>query len=151
MKASLAALTAGVKINKRWQNALGMAYMDTVMIKNASKGIVISEAARLCTSRASKIRGLMFSQPKDLVFAFKEEQPISLHMLFVFFPIDVVFLNSEMRVTGLRKGAMPFASLIRGHGKYVLELRAGTIARTKVGVGDGVEIRVSANAYPEHI
>ncbi len=53
-----------------------------------------------CTSTLSHFSGLMFKVPKNdgLLFEFKKEAPISLHMLFVFITIDIVYINQNKEV-----------------------------------------------------
>ena len=74
-----------------------------------------------CTSLWSKAKGLMFSKKKDLVFIFKNEQYVSLHMLFVFFPIWAIYLDKNKKVTQI-KHLRPFISTANGKAKYILEL-----------------------------
>lgn len=65
----------------------------------------------------------MFSQKRNLIFVFDKEQRISLHMLFVFFPIWVIYLDKEKVVVHYQK-LIPFLSLCypKHKAKYVLEL-----------------------------
>ena len=50
---------------------------------------------KIITSLLGKTRGLMFSRKKTLVFSFSPKQNVSLHTLFVFFPITVLFLDKK--------------------------------------------------------
>jgi hypothetical protein len=75
---------------------------------------------KVCNSLLSKIRGLMFSKKRNLIFIFKKEKMIEIHMLFVFFPIWVVYLNKEKKVTYIKK-LQPFISSSNQKGQYVLE------------------------------
>jgi uncharacterized protein len=68
-----------------------------------------------------KVRGLMFSKKRNLLFVFDREQVIDLHMLFVFYPIIVAWLDKKKRITKMVK-MYPFLSLTGGRGKYVLEI-----------------------------
>ena len=78
----------------------------------------------------------MFSKRREdfaLVLAFDEEKKISLHMFFVFYPIDVLFLDENKRVVEMKKNFRPFAiynSVKRA--KYVVELACGIIDKTKI-------------------
>jgi len=77
-----------------------------------------------CNSFWSQFRGLMFSKPKDLVFDFGREGIFPIHMLFVFFPIDLVYLDSSFRVVGVKKQLKPFTLFFKGWKcRYLLELR----------------------------
>jgi uncharacterized membrane protein (UPF0127 family) len=69
-----------------------------------------------------------------------------IHMFFMRFPIDAVFLSrpeaGARRVVGLRRGLSPWLGLVPfvpgAHG--VLELPVGTIEATGTQVGDRVEL-----------
>jgi uncharacterized protein len=105
------------------------------MIINKTKKKTISEKYSLCTSLLSKTRGLMFSKKKNLVFVFDSEKKISLHMLFVFFPIWVIYINRNMEVVFTKK-LYPFISFCEPNVKasYVIEL----IAKPDVKIGDNI-------------
>lgn len=65
----------------------------------------------------------MFSKRKNLVFVFGNERRVSLHNWFVFFPIDVLFLDSEKRIVEIKKGLRPFGFYFaKKKAKYVVEL-----------------------------
>ena len=74
----------------------------------------------------SHLRGLMFSFPKNdgLLFKFNKEVFVSLHMFFVFFPIDIVYINEKFKVIKIRKRVFPFTPFIAPvKCKYILELK----------------------------
>jgi len=78
---------------------------------------------KICRSLWSKARGLMFSRKKNLVFVFEEEKRIGLHMFFVFFPIDVLFLDSKKKVVEIKRNFRPFSFYTsKEKAKYVVEL-----------------------------
>lgn len=85
-------------------------------------------------------RGLMFrrSVPDDyaLVFRFDRPKPRSLHMLFVPFAIDALWLVGSEVVH--RKRLRPFVGVGRGRADTVVELPAG--AADDVEHGDVVEM-----------
>ena len=113
-----------------------------MLIKNFTKKIAISRDGRMCYSSLSKFIGLMFSveQKNALVFKFKKEIIISLHMLFVFYPIDVIFLDKNKKVVDLKKNFRPFAFYnSKKKARYAIELPSGTINRTKTEIGDKIE------------
>lgn len=63
----------------------------------------------------------------------------SVHMLFMRFPIDVVFTSAEGRVVGVRHGLLPWRMtwLVPG-ARAALELPAGVAARTGTVEGDRI-------------
>jgi len=77
----------------------------------------------ICNHIFSKAVGLMFSIKRNLIFEFNHEQKISLHMLFVFFPIWVVYLDKDRKVVEIAK-LYPFISFHnpKNEAKYILEL-----------------------------
>jgi hypothetical protein len=65
----------------------------------------------------------MFSKKKNLIMIFNKEKNISLHMFFVFFPIDVLFLDKNKRIIEIKKDFRPFSFYTSGKKvKYVVEL-----------------------------
>ncbi|SEP92747.1 DUF192 domain-containing protein [Natrinema salaciae] len=82
----------------------------------------------LADSILSRTRGLMFrrSVPDDyaLAFPFDSATTRDLHMLFVFIPIDAVWVVDDVvqRVETLR----PWRSLARAEADLIVELPAGT-------------------------
>lgn len=112
------------------------------MIVNTTKNAVLSKEFSVCNSIFSKARGLMFSGPKDLVFKFSREQIIPLHMMFVFFQIDVIYLDSRMKVVEIKSNFKPFSYYRpRMPARIVIETKAGVIRKTKTEVGDQMEIK----------
>ncbi len=82
----------------------------------------------------------MFSKKRILVFEFDKEKYHSLHMFFVFFPIDVIFLDKNKRVVEIKKNFKPFTIYnSKKKAKYIIEIPAGRI-QDKVNIGDKVRI-----------
>ncbi len=111
-----------------------------MIIKSAVKGNIICADAKICKSAFSKARGLMFSKsPIPLVFIFDEEKIIPLHMVFVFFPIDILFLDKNKKIVEIKESLMPFAFYTpKNKALVIIELPKGTVERTKTKVGDKI-------------
>ena len=63
----------------------------------------------------------------------------SIHMFFMRFAIDVVFVDKNDRVVGLVEEIKPFRmSAYFSKASYAIELPAGTIARTRTQLGDQI-------------
>ncbi len=110
---------------------------------NLSKDFVISESAEFASSFFSRLRGLMLSQKKDIILVSPGEDisSSSIHMCFMRFPIDVIWLNSDKVVVDIKKRVLPFNPFNRKTwriykpkkvAKYVIELG--------IGNSDGTEI-----------
>ena len=66
----------------------------------------------------------------------------SVHMFFMRFPLDVVFLDRELSVVGVAAGLRPWRMAARRGAKAVLELPSGEAARR--GIGRGERLRLEA-------
>jgi uncharacterized membrane protein (UPF0127 family) len=78
---------------------------------------------KICRSWFSKAKGLMFSKKKNLIFVFNKEKKIGLHMFFVFFQIDILFLDKNKRIIEIKKNFRPFSFYTsKNKVKYVVEL-----------------------------
>ena len=113
------------------------------MIKNKSKNKILVNNITHCNSLMSKTKGLMFSKKivdRGLIFYMGKEKKVDLHMFFVFFPIDILWLDSKKRVVQIKEGAKPFNPLIvsRCLSKYVIELPFGAIRKTSTKEGDEI-------------
>ena len=81
----------------------------------------------LCNNFFKHSLGLMFRFPKNdgLLFEFNKEKFISLHMLFVFLNIDIVYLDKNKKIVKILKDVKPFTPFIRPvKCKYILELKS---------------------------
>ena len=93
-----------------------------------------------CDTFISKFLGLMFTRKADrvLVFRFENEKKVALHMFFVFYPIDVVYLNSDKKIVELKPYLRPFSVYFpKNKARYVLELPAGYIQAHSLVAGNG--------------
>jgi len=108
-----------------------------MMLKNATSKKVLAGKVKVCDSVLSKAVGLMFRRKimdEAYLFTFPRAQRVSLHMLFVLFPIDVLFLDDEKRVVEIKENFRPFTFYFpKRKAKYVIELPAGRAEGTKVG------------------
>ena len=113
-----------------------------MLIKNITKKRVIAANYKLCDDILSKFIGLMFSRKlnKVLIFKFNKGHKISLHMMFVFYPIDVLFLNKNKIVVDKKENFKPFTFYkSKKKAMYAIELPEKTISRTKTEIGDKIE------------
>lgn len=89
--------------------------------------------ARFVRSDISKFVGLMFQRPYPLVFVFEKPKRIGLHMFFVFWPIDVFFMDDKFRVLEVKRNFLPFSFYTsKCKASYVLEAPVGLLHK-KVG------------------
>ena len=109
-------------------------------IFNKSKNTVIAQNARLADTFSTRMKGLLgrggISADEALVITKCQ----SIHMFFMRFAIDAIFVDKQSRVVGLVANIKPFRlSPIFFHAQYVIELTPGTIAATRTALGDRLE------------
>jgi uncharacterized protein len=100
---------------------------------------LLMKNVKLANTSWQRTKGLMFEDEKQfnyaLVFDFPHESKIgtSLHMIFVFFPIDVLFLNKKKEVVD-KITLNPFTPNYtpKKAAKYVIEMPAGKNKKVKL-------------------
>ncbi|NOZ81371.1 MAG: DUF192 domain-containing protein [DPANN group archaeon] len=112
-------------------------------IENRTKRRLLASRKTVASGIFQKALGLMFAKPivdEGLVMVFSRMKRIDLHMIAVFFPIDILWLDDRKDVVALFERARPFLTHIRGPPKaqYVIELPAGIISRTATTIGDNI-------------
>ena len=88
--------------------------------------------------------GLMFRKRQNLVMIFPSERKISLHMLMVFYPIDVLLLNERRAIIEIKRDLLPFSFWSSANkGKYIIELGdKDSKEKGKINeIGDYIDIR----------
>lgn len=108
---------------------------------NRTKKIVIENKVKVASDFFSQLKGLMFEAKKNfdyaLVFPLSVEGRFSasIHCLFVFFPIDVVYLDKDKKVIDIIKNVKPFTffKMPKKKAKYFIELRAGKSSGIETG------------------
>lgn len=109
---------------------------------NKTRNKVISENAEFACSLLSRAIGLMLSKRRDLVLVSPREDITSstIHMLFMLYPIDVIWVDSENRVVDVQRNAQPFNPIKpktwktykpKKAAKYVIELGVGKAGETE--------------------
>ena len=78
-----------------------------------------------CDNFFTKFRGLMFSKKKNLIFNLNKESRINsiIHTFFVFYNIDVYWLDQNKNIVDFRLKVKPFTIKIpKKKAKYIIEL-----------------------------
>jgi uncharacterized protein len=105
------------------------------MIKVNNRKLVSN--VEYCDTSWKKARGLMFSSKisdKALVFPFNKPGRYSLHMMFVFYAIDVLFLDSSKKVVEIKENFKPFTVYSPSKlAAYIVELPCGCANSVKLG------------------
>ena len=94
------------------------------MITNKTTNKVISNKEVVCKNFFTQMLGLMNKLGKtNLIMIFNKERRISLHMFFVFYPIDVLILDENKKVIEIKENFKPFTFwTAKNQGKHLIEL-----------------------------
>lgn len=114
-----------------------------MMIKNKTKKTIICEKKKILKTVFSKAFGLMFHKKitnTGYVFVFDTARRIDLHMFFVFFKIDLVFLDKNKKVIEIKEGFKPFTTYYsKEKAMYLIELPSGKVKDSKTKINDLIE------------
>ena len=111
-------------------------------IINKTKNRPIAQNHNVCDTLGSKAKGLMFTRRMtySLIFPFRKEQFIHVHMFFVFYPIDILWLDKNKEIVELREQVRPFRFVwANTKSQYLVELPSNTLSKTNTEVGDIVD------------
>ena len=111
------------------------------MLFNRSRSNRVISRVKLAEGFFGKFKGLMFERKERfdyaLVFDFDGEKKTgaSIHMMFVFFPIDAVYLNAEKEVVDIARSLKPFAI------NYTPKKKSAFLIELPEGYAKGISIR----------
>ena len=109
------------------------------MIRNKTKKIVISQNEIKANSHFSQGWGLMMRRRQNLIMKFCAQRKISLHNLFVFYPLEILVVNSKGRILEINHRFNPFTFWKAKHkGTYCIELGLDE-SKGKCAVGNVLE------------
>jgi uncharacterized membrane protein (UPF0127 family) len=110
------------------------------------KNKIIARKIVYCDSVLRQGTGLMFRTRSSVndaawIFTFKKKRRIAITMFFVFFPIDVVFVDEKDAVIELKESLKPFSHYTSKSEIFrFLELKSGTIQRYDISRGSKIFI-----------
>lgn len=118
----------------------GAACQRGIQIVNITKGTTIATGAERATSFLARGRGLMMRSELPDGSALVINPCSSIHMFFMRFPIDVLYMSSDHQVVRVQREIRPWrvGPLYTRGARYVIELPAGIAQRTQTEVGDFV-------------
>ena len=109
-----------------------------VRITNAARGTTLADRCRVASSARDRTVGLLATPPPGEPLLI--EQSPSIHMFFMRYPIDVVFIDKRSRVTKVVRGLKPWRVVWWARGaRDCLELPAGALD-TATQAGDQLAI-----------
>ena len=108
-----------------------------VRVSNLTKGTVVAERCRVASSVVDRTVGLLATAEVAPGEGLWIERSPSIHMFFMRYPIDAVFVDAHGRVTRVVADLKPWRVVPWARGaRDCLELRAGEAAASATTAGD---------------
>jgi len=117
--------------------------MAVFVIRRGKKELVLKKS-RLADSSFKRFKGLMLEKKENFDYAlvfplnFESSYGASIHMMFMNFPIDVLFLNSKLEIVDVVENLKPWVlnCTPKKAAKYIIEMPAGIAREKKIKVGE---------------
>ncbi|MDO8675292.1 MAG: DUF192 domain-containing protein [Candidatus Omnitrophota bacterium] len=110
-------------------------------IRNLTRGTLIAETGSLAKTPLKRMTGLLGRGALNSGEALVITPCRSIHMLFMKFPLDVIFIDRANTAVGLCPDIRPFQFspfFLQAHS--AIETSAGTIAASQTHMGDNIQI-----------
>lgn len=108
-----------------------------------SRNRVVCERCEIADTPWRRLRGLMGRKALEPGSGMVIRPASSVHTSFMRFPIDAVFLDSELRVVRVHAGVRPWRAAAARGARAVLELPAGESARRGLAPGERIRLTVA--------
>ena len=110
-------------------------------IDNITRNTCIADKADRASTFISRGRGLMLAAPMPSGGGLVIEPCNSIHMFFMRYPLDILFVDKEGKVVFMYKGIKPWrvGRIVKG-AKSAIELPEGSIEHSGTQVGDALAI-----------
>lgn len=110
-------------------------------ILNKTQSTIIAQKSIVADSFVSRMAGLLNRSSLPAGEALIITRCRSIHMAFMRFAIDAIFVDKNGYVIGLCERIKPFRlSPIFFHSDFVIEVSEGVIGQTKTSIGDKIEV-----------
>jgi len=119
-------------------------------IENRTRGTVLGERIRVASSVIDRSIGLLRTAELNPGDGLWIERSPSIHMFFMPYAIDAVFVSADGRVTKIAANLKPWRVVWWARGaRDCLELRAGAAAESGTQVGDELRIQELSDSPPD--
>lgn len=108
---------------------------------NISKSSILADNLSIADTFFKRFMGLMFKKELPYGKGLHIIPCNSIHMCFMNFPLDIIFLSKDMEILNVIEGISPWkVSKIVPKAHSVLELPVGTISKSSSAIGDKIVI-----------
>lgn len=112
-----------------------------VRVKNVTRGTVIGDRVRVAASSRERTVGLLGTDALEAGEGLWIERSPSIHMFFMRYAIDAVFVSAEGRITKIAADLRPWRVVWWARGaRDCLELPVGAVAASDTRVGDELSL-----------
>ncbi|MEX1029876.1 MAG: DUF192 domain-containing protein [Paenibacillaceae bacterium] len=120
------------------------------MLINKETGKVLANDVCMARTFWSRFRGLMFTSVFRPGTALHIQPCRSIHTFFMRYPIDVLYLDSNLKVIAVEENVKP-GKFGRIHRKAssVVELPIGVVSETETEIGQEVQFQIHPNLIEE--
>jgi uncharacterized protein len=114
-----------------------------MVLVNATKKTVVSDKCHFANTVLKRMVGLLnrgqFGEGEGLLL----DRCYGIHTFGMRFPIDVLFLDKDLRVIRAVKALPPYRTCVVKKSVYVLEVPVGALAASHTVEGDQIQIRTA--------
>jgi len=112
-----------------------------MIVRNRTQGTTLADNVKVADNIFTRVKGLLGRSGLNRGEALIIKPCNSIHMFFMRFAIDAIFVDRNNQVVGLVKRLRPFRlSPIFWKAYFVIELPAGTIQETRTQIQDYISI-----------
>ena len=101
---------------------------------------VVCERCEVAASPWTRMRGLLGRPALAPGYGLMLTPASAIHMFFMRFPIDAVFLDRELSVIGIRRELRPWRAAAVSRASSVVELAAGESDRRGIAIGQHLRV-----------
>jgi len=109
-----------------------------VILSNVTRGTVLARSAERADTFWLRLRGLQFRRRFEPFDGLWLEPTNAIHMFWVFFPIDLVWLDADGTVLRTVEGIKPWRLAGCKGARSVIELPVGAIVASGTAAGDQI-------------
>jgi uncharacterized membrane protein (UPF0127 family) len=109
------------------------------IMRSTNDSLIATLDIEIAESEYETATGLMYRNSMEdhqaMLFIFDRESPLSFYMKNTQFPIDIIYLDKDLKIVEVYRDSKPFDPTPLPSGrpaKYVLEVNAGMVARWKL-------------------
>ncbi|MEZ4872861.1 MAG: DUF192 domain-containing protein [Bdellovibrionales bacterium] len=114
--------------------------MSKLQLKNITKNTVLATDVSIAESFIERGIGLLGKKTLPAHQALWIKNCYDIHTFFMRFPIDVVFLDEQLKVADIRRNMKPWRLAIKPGANSVIEFLGGTITESKMDIGDQLNV-----------